>query len=257
VRVTIIGLLHPGEMGAAVGACLVGAGHTVLWDPAGRSAATAARARRAGLEEAGLVQLLARSDVIFSICPPHAARDVARSVPGFMGVYVDANAVAPATARDVADMVERHGATYVDGGIIGSPPERAGTTRLYLSSSGAPDVAKLFDGTALDARVLESSPMAASALKMSYAAWTKGSAALLLEVRALGRATGVEDALLAEWALSQPSLAARSGAAADSAASKGWRWIAEMEEIAVSMAASGLPDGFHQAAAEIYRRYPR
>ena len=92
---------------------------------------------------------------------------------------------------------------------------------------------------------------------MAYAGWTKGTAALLLAIRALARDQGVEDALLAEWALSQPGLAERSRGAAGSAATKGWRWVAEMEEIAASMNAAGLPDGFHQAAAEIFRRSPR
>ena len=109
----------------------------------------------------------------------------------------------------------------------------------------------------MDARVIEGGPWSASAVKMAYAAWTKGTAALLLAARALARAEGVEDALLAEWALSQPALADRSQAAARSAATKAWRWVAEMEEIAASMAAAGLPDGFHQAAAEIFRRSPR
>ena len=95
---------------------------------------------------------------------------------------------------------------------------------------------------------------AASAVKMAYASWTKGSAALLLAARALARAEGVEDTLLAEWGVSQPGLTERSARAAGSAAAKGWRWVAEMEEIAAAMAAAGLPDGFHLAAAEIYRR---
>ena len=99
------------------------------------------------------------------------------------------------------------------------------------------------------------SPTAASAVKMSYAAWTKGTAALLLAVRTLAAEERVEDTLLAEWALSQPSLADRSRAAARSAATKGWRWVGEMEEIAAAMAAAGLPGGFHQAAADMYRRY--
>ena len=115
----------------------------------------------------------------------------------------------------------------------------------------------MFDGTAVDARVIGDGIWAASTIKMAYAAWTKGTAALLLAARALARAEGVEAALLAEWAMSQPSLADRSRSAADSAATKGWRWVAEMEEIAASMAAAGLPDGFHQAAAEIFRRSPR
>src|SRR4051794_26978285 len=111
-----IGLLHPGEMGAALGAVLRERGAQVLWASEGRGAETAGRAEEAGLEDAGSVDEVARrSDVILSVCPPHAALDVARSVQGFTGVYVDANAVSPSSAHAVADTVAR----VVDGGIIG------------------------------------------------------------------------------------------------------------------------------------------
>jgi hypothetical protein len=145
----------------------------------------------------------------------------------------------------------------VDGGIIGPPPAAPGSTRLYLSGAEAGSVSALFAGTALDARVIGGTATAASAVKMAYAGWTKGTAALLLAVRALARAEGAEDVLLGEWALSQPPLPDRSAASARSAAAKGWRWVAEMEEISASMAAAGLPGGFHHAAAEIFRRAPR
>jgi hypothetical protein len=142
----------------------------------------------------------------------------------------------------------------VDGGIIGMPPEIAGHTRLYLSGPRANEVRVLFGRSALDARIADGPLYAASAVKMAYAAWTKGSSALLLAARTLARAGGVERTLLAEWALSQPALAKRSEGAASAAAGKGWRWVAEMEEIAASMSAAGLPAGFHEAAAEIYDR---
>jgi 3-hydroxyisobutyrate dehydrogenase-like beta-hydroxyacid dehydrogenase len=254
----IIGLLNPGEMGAAVGRCLADAGYTVLWAAAGRSPDTARRATAAGLTDVGTArELAAASDVILSICPPHAALDVAWAVHGFTGLYLDANAIAPATARAVAELITSNGGTYVDGGIIGPPPTEPRTTRLYLSGEHADTIGNLFTGTGLDPRIAVGPATAASAIKMAYAAWTKGTAAMLLAARALARAEGVEDALLAEWALSQPHLAAQSERAAASAATKGWRWIAEMEEIAHCMAEAGLPDGFHQAAAEIYRRCPR
>jgi 3-hydroxyisobutyrate dehydrogenase-like beta-hydroxyacid dehydrogenase len=254
----VIGLLHPGDMGAAVGRCLTGRGHEVLWASDGRGPDTAARAQAAGLTDAGTITELARrAEVILSVCPPHAALDVAWAVHGFGGLYVDANAIAPGTAREAAQMITGSGGRYVDGGIIGPPPARPGTTRLYLSGSDAAQVAGLFAGTPLDAPVIEGALTAASAVKMAYAGWTKGTAALLLETRALAREQGVEDALLAEWDLSQPALAERSRGAARSAVTKGWRWVAEMEEIAATMSAAGLPDGFHQAAAEIYRRAPR
>ena len=259
---TVIGLLHPGEMGAAVAGCLTARGYQVLWTPAGRSAGTAARAAAAGLSAAAsLAELAARAGVILSICPPHAALQVAREVAGspggFRGLFVDANAISPGTARQVRTIVGQAGASYVDGGIIGLPPGgRPGSTRLYLSGPRAGQVRDLFTGTALDARVIDQDEgsVAASAVKMAYAGWTKGTAALILAVRALARAEGVEDVLLAEWALSQPDLAGRSAGAARSAAAKGWRWTGEMTEIAASMTAAGLPDGFHQAAADIFRR---
>jgi 3-hydroxyisobutyrate dehydrogenase-like beta-hydroxyacid dehydrogenase len=255
-----VGLLHPGEMGAAVGRCLADGGHQVVWVPEGRSAATAARAKAAGLTAAGggLADLVRRADVVVSICPPHAALDVARQVAaaGFGGIFVDANAISPATAREIAGIAAAGGAAYVDGGIIGPPPAAPGRTRLYLAGAQASEVRRLFEGTAVDARVVDagSATGAASAVKMAYASWTKGTAALVLAARALARAEGVEEALLAEWAMSQPGLADRSAGAARSAAAKGWRWIAEMEQIAAAMGAAGLPEGFHKAAAEIYSR---
>jgi 3-hydroxyisobutyrate dehydrogenase-like beta-hydroxyacid dehydrogenase len=255
---TTIGLLHPGEMGACAARCLTQRGHLVLWASEGRSPATAARAAAAGLTDAGTVAEVARrAELVLSICPPHSALDVAWAVHGFGGLYVDANAISPGTAREVAQMISEGDGRYVDGGIIGPPPQKPGTTRLYLSGADAAQVAGLFAGTPLDARVITGSATAASAVKMAYAGWTKGTAALLLASRALARDQGVEDALLAEWALSQPALERQSGGAARSAAAKGWRWVAEMEEIAATMSAAGLPDGFHQAAAEIFRRSPR
>ena len=248
---TVVGILHPGEMGAAVAAALRAHGETVLWASAGRSPATAERAEQAGLEDAGdLDALCSRAEILLSVCPPHAAVDVARTASGFGGIYVDANAVAPETARTIAGLHER----FVDGGIVGPPPDQPGTTRLYLSGGEADEIAALFAGTNVDARVISGEPGAASALKAAYAGWTKGSAALLLTVRELARAEGVEDALLAEWRLSLPELEQRLAGAERSARRKGWRWIGEMEEIARSMAAQDLPTGFHEAAAEVFRK---
>jgi 3-hydroxyisobutyrate dehydrogenase-like beta-hydroxyacid dehydrogenase len=250
-----VGLLHPGAMGAAVGAELARAGHTVRWASAGRSAATAARAAAAGLSDAGDVAgVVAASDIIMSICPPHAALDVARACAGHGGIFVDANAVAPATGLAAAAAA---GGRTADGGIVGPPPVSAGTTRLFLSGAEAAAVAALFAGTHVEAVVLEGDPVAASTLKMAYAAWTKGSAALLLATERAARELGVDAALHAEWARSLPDLAGRLAGAERSAAEKGWRWAAEMEEIAATFAAAGQPDGFHRAAAAEFSAWPR
>ena len=252
-----IGLLHPGDMGATVGAAARANEVEVVWASHGRGSRTRDRAGAAGLTDAGsLPALVARSRIILGVCPPHAAAELARAVAGqrFRGVYVDANAVSPATTRDVRQIVEAGGASFVDGGIIGPPARTPGTTRLYLSGAESARVAACFRRGPLEARVLDGPPGAASALKMTYAAWTKGSAALLIAIRTLAIDEGVDAALIREWELSQADLPVRSAGAVRSNAAKAWRFSGEMEEIADTFAAAGLPDGFHRAAAEVYRR---
>jgi len=240
-------------MGAAVGALLDDA----WWAPEGRGAETVERADAAGLRPAPLGELLERCDVVLSICPPHAAldvaRDVARAADGFRGLYCDANAIAPATTREVGRIVEAAGATFVDGGIVGGPP-RAPGTRLYLSGAEAAAVAAAFAGTALEPVVLGDEAGLASALKACYAGWSKGSAALLLALAAAADELRVGEALRAEWARSVPDVLERLEAAVRSADAKGWRWIGEMREIAATLRAAGQPGGFHGAAADVFER---
>jgi 3-hydroxyisobutyrate dehydrogenase-like beta-hydroxyacid dehydrogenase len=243
-----VGLLHPGVMGAAIGATLVERGHDVLWRPQGRSEQTARRARAAGLTS---VEGFDEAEVILSVCPPHAALEVARDLRGTEALVIDANAVSPMTAAQIGEIFDGR---WVDGGIVGPPPQRDGTTRLYLSGPHAAEASDLFRGSRLEPVVVSGSPVAASAVKMAYAAWTKGSAALLLAALQTARANGVEDALRAEWSRSQPDLEARWRSAAESAEAKGWRWAGEMNEIAATFAAVGLPSGFHEAAAEMFGR---
>ena len=259
-----IGVLHPGEMGSTVGASARANVSRVLWASEERSAQTAERAAAAGLEDVkNLASLVAASEVILSVCPPHSALDLARAVAaqGFSGIYVDANAVSPATAREIGRVVSKDGAkgggqggaTFVDGGIIGPPARARGTTRLYLSGEQAGRIVRLFEQGPLEAIAVEGGPGAASALKMAYAAYTKGTSALLVSIRALAIHAGVDQALLAEWARSQGELGARSERAAGETARKAWRFVGEMAEIAATFDDAGLPDGFFLAAGKIYQ----
>jgi len=255
---TTVGLLHPGDMGSAVGATLLAGGARVLWASEGRSAATRARAREVGLEDADTLEAVARaSRVILSVVPPHGAAELARAVAalGFRGLYVDANAVAPATAREIGRVVAATGARFVDGGIIGPATHtKRGVTRVYLSGPNAMEVAPLFGAGPLEAVVLDAPPGAASALKMAYAGWNKGSQALLAAIRAFAIAESVDAALLAEWKVSRPDLPASSERAIHDNAKKAWRFVGEMEEIARALTAVGLPPAFHEAAREIFAR---
>jgi 3-hydroxyisobutyrate dehydrogenase-like beta-hydroxyacid dehydrogenase len=244
----MIGIVHPGDMGAAV-AGLLG---DVAWASDGRSADT--RRRAAGLtDQRTLARLKDTCEIVLSICPPHAAVDTAREFLAYDGLYADLNAVSPATTAQVAALVPR----FVDGGIVGPPPRQDGTTRLYLAGEEADVVARLFEGTRLGTRVLGPRAGDASALKMVYAAWTKGTTAMLLAVRAAAQSLGVEEELVKEWELSQPELPARSEQSARVGLERGWRWAFELAEVGRTFAAAGLPDGFGMAAAEVYGRLPK
>jgi 3-hydroxyisobutyrate dehydrogenase-like beta-hydroxyacid dehydrogenase len=239
-------------MGAALAGAAQATGAEVHWVGAGRSPATRSRADALQLREAASVaDLAARTLLVVSICPPESAVTVAGEVAatGFSGLYLDANAVSPATAGRVRATVEAAGAAYVDGGVIGGPDR----PHLYLSGDRAAEAAEAFGEPARTTVLTDGGPTAASALKMVYAGWSKGSTALLLSVAAASRQLGVEEALRREWEGTQPGLANRLAASAGPA-SKAWRWVGEMEEIAATLEGTGLPGGLHQAAAEVYRR---
>ena len=254
-----VAVLHPGEMGGAVAANLVARGHRVVWAGAGRSAASRKRAEDAGLEDLEtLARAVSAADVVLSVSPPHAAMETARAVAaaGFRGAYVDANAVSPETTRAVGRVVEAAGASYVDGGITGPPPVQGGRRRprLYLSGKRSAEIVTLFEGCIIEAIGLGESIGAASAIKVCYAAWNKGQQAMLANIRALAQQEGVDAALLDEWKVGGwPDLPKQSESITGNAR-KAWRWSGEMEEIAASFEALGLPGGFHLAAADIYRR---
>ena len=241
-------------MGETVVAGLAHNHHPVYWCSADRSSATAARAHAAGaVGVSSLAAIVETCELIISVCPPSAALDQATTIAaqGYAGLYLDANAVAPTTAAQISELFV---GCYIDGGIIGPPAKTAGTTRLYLSGAIANRIPELFAGSALDVRVLDERQNSASALKMCYAGYTKGSIALLLATRGLAEAQGIATALESEWDLSQPGLNDRVRGSARSAAPKAWRFVDEMHEIAQTFAASHLPNDFHLGAAKTYER---
>ena len=247
-------VLHPGAMGVSIAAAVSSAGHEVIGVASGRSRATIDRAREAQITLVEtLEEAMSRVDVVLSICPPEAALDVAHEVQatGYDGIYVDGNAISPETAAAIGKLFDNN---FVDGGIVGPPAWRAGATRFYLSGAMAKDVVVLFADSLVTARAISGGAGAASAVKMCYAAYTKGSSALVLAIRALAEDNGVTETLLAEWDISQKGLRDSSERSALGTSPKAWRFAGEMREIATTFDAAGLPNGFHLAAAEIYER---
>ena len=254
-----VAIIAPGEMGSAVGRRLKAGGARILTALAGRSAASRARAAGAGFEIVeDPARLIGEAGLLLSIVPPGAAVALAESmVPalaaaGRKPVYVDCNAVSPATARRIGEVLARAQCRYVDAGIIGPPPAAAARTVFYASGEAAPALARLAP-LGLDVHVLDAPIGAASALKMSYAGLTKGITALGAAM-ALGAARGgTSEALLQELRESQPSLLPYL-ARLPTMFPKAYRWVAEMEEIAQVLAGDPAAQQIYEGAARLYER---
>jgi 3-hydroxyisobutyrate dehydrogenase-like beta-hydroxyacid dehydrogenase len=250
-----VGILHPGEMGSAVAAAIRNSGHEVWWASESRSHLTRARAESAGLTDAGtLANLCQTCPVIVSVCPPEFAQNMADQVlaHGFRGTYLDANAISPAHKQQIAARMQARGIQFVDGGIIGLPPKARGQTWLYLSGEHADQAACCFTAGPMECEVIGSEAGKASALKMCFAAQSKGSIALLIAVMGAADHTGVLDDLRRQWTRMSPALPSEGHILR--AAPKAWRWAPEMQEIATTFDAAGMPAEFHQAAAEIFQK---
>ncbi len=254
-----VAIIAPGEMGSAVGRRLRERGARIVTALAGRSAASVARAERAGFGAIDdRARLVAEAQLILSIVPPGEAVALAESfVPALAAarekpVYVDCNAVAPETALRIGAILARAQCPYVDAGIIGPPPSPSGRTVFYASGDAAAELARLAP-LGLEVRVLKAPIGAASALKMSYAGLTKGITALGSAI-ALGAARGgTTEALIQELRESQPALLPYL-ARLPTMFPKAYRWVAEMEEIAQFLAADPAGQQIYHGAAQLYAR---
>lgn len=253
-----IGFLHPGEMGSALATLVKSNGFTCYWLAQGRSDATRNRALRAAMTEVATLEAFCQhSGIIISICPPHAAMDVARQVAGqgFAGVYIDANAISPTHARQMNDIIALGGGRFVDAAIVGPPPGKSTDTRLYLSGEPVAEVARCFTSPGLKIINLGAEIGRASSLKMCHSAMHKGQLAMLIATLAGAQSLGVRHELTELWgAKANTADLARGMDENFRRLAKAWRFAGEMDEVADTFASAGLPAEFHVAAAEIFSR---
>ena len=253
-----VGILNPGNMGAAVAHSIKNSGFEVLWAGNGRSPATHTRAKQAGLIDVGSVERLCETTaVIISVCPPHAAEAVADEVIShhFQGLFIDGNAISPQKANRIGQKLIQANIAFVDGGIVGGPPTKPMTTWLHLSGKKAEEATRYFAAGPLETSIVGSEIGQASALKMCFAAQTKGGLALLALVLGAAEKMGVRSALEEQWANYDPNQPAASQKGVINVAhNKAWRFAGEMDEMVETFGAIDLPTGFHQAAGDIYRR---
>ncbi len=252
-----IGFLHPGAMGISLAATAQNSGHKAYWVSHGRSQSTSNRAEKQKLIEVPTINELCECcSIVVSVCPPHAARDVAESVIActFKGIYVDVNAISPQQVQGIGKSMDLASIAFVDGGIIGPPAWKPESTWLYLSGPAAHTVADCFKAGPLAVDLIGEEIGKASALKMCYAANTKGTTALLCAIVAAAQKMGVREELEKQWSQQNSDYVRNTHARMSGVTAKAWRFTGEMEEIAATFEQAGLPGEFHRAAADIYQR---
>jgi putative dehydrogenase len=252
----VVAIIAQGSMGAGVGKRLHESGAEVRTLLSGRGAASAERARAAGMKPMPDERaMLDGADFFLSILPPGEAESLAgRLAPALTAlakkpVYVDCNAISPQTAQRVSQIVEATGAKFVDGGIIGGPPRPGYSPAIYASGPAVGETAVLRDW-GLDWRAIDGPVGAASGLKMSYAGITKGITALGSSMMLGAARFGCAEALLAELRNSQPNIHNYLSASIPRMYDKAYRWVAEMEEISDF-------HGSYKPAADIYAAIAR
>ena len=254
-----IAVMAPGDMGHAVGKVLGEHGHDVITCLAGRSERTKGLAAKGNFRDVpDLEALVAQADLILSILPPaqalRQAEDMAQAMKaqGTTAVYVDCNAVSPATAAETAATLADVGAPFIDCGIIGLAPAPGRETKFYVSG---PDTARMtaLDGQGITVIDIGDAVGRASGLKMAYAGLTKGTNALYTAVLMLAQRLDLFDELIAEFEDSQQAALQNMRARVQRLPADAGRWVREMEEIAETYRQADLPGGFHDAAADIFR----
>jgi 3-hydroxyisobutyrate dehydrogenase-like beta-hydroxyacid dehydrogenase len=254
-----VAIIAPGSMGSGVGQRLSEHKVKVLTSLAGRSEASAKRARAAGMVAVADAQLT-EANFLLSIVPPGEALALAKRLSPVLTaanskpVYVECNAVSPRTVLEIADVVGATGCPFIGAGIIGPPPKPGTTnTKFYASGPAAGLFAKLND-YGLIVRVLQGPLTAASALKMSYAGITKGFTALGAAMMLAATRGGSAEALKAELAESRPDLLGYLTRQVPGMYSKAYRWVAELEEISDFVGTDHAEHAMLDAAARLYER---
>jgi 3-hydroxyisobutyrate dehydrogenase-like beta-hydroxyacid dehydrogenase len=255
---TIIGVLSPGAMGAALARTWQRSGARVVTTTAGRSARTQQLAE--GLELVDSIDEVVRAaDLVVSVVPPARAVANAEQIAAaalrrqVRPVVADLNAISIPTLEWITSVLTEAGCAVIDGSISGNPPhpDSGQETRIYLSGPGT-QALTAFDTPELRSIEVGSEPGRASAIKMCTAAVYKGMTALMVQALRTADAHGVAEFVATDWADMLGDLGAGAAHRIAVATSKSDRFPDEMREIAATQGAAGFGAQLHEAIAEVF-----
>ena len=220
--------------------------------------------------------LVSTSDYILSIVPPRDALATAKRITtAFKALskpranplyYLDLNAISPRTARSIGTLFSTQTPTikFLDGGIIGGPPSLKDSTwslpSIPISGphllSNAPISGAHLQET-LNIKHISSEIGPASGLKCCFASTTKGFTALCIQSFTTAQSLGVLPNLLEEMGARLPNQLKSAKGGLTSMPPKAYRWVKEMEEIAMCHSDEGGFEGdgkgIFDGVAEVYR----
>lgn len=254
-----MGLLSPGDMGHAVGHVLINNGMPVLTCLVGRSERTKTLAEKSRIKTVPTYKnLVEETDLILSILVPGEAENAAKKVAESMKnvgrtlVYVDCNAIAPATSMRIDKIIRGVGGSYVDASIVGPPPGRGGLTKFYASGPNV-EAFKALSSHGLEVRIIGSEVGLGKGIKMTYAALTKGLTGISTQLLTAAWKMGIYDSLESLFEETQLEQFNHMKRMVPSMPHKAGRWISEMEEISKTFEALGMTPHIYQGLAELYR----
>lgn len=254
-----IGILYPGEMGAALGRLLRAAGHRVVTTLDGRSQRTVDFAAAAGIEALGCVEeVVEASDMILSLVTPEAALSLAHEVAACHkrpagAIYVDANSISPMKARRMAHWFQRRGVRFVDASIHGPASRLSELGRLYVSGADADEVAEFF-ASFVAVRPLGEEPGRASAMKMLLSGMVKGLVALFIEMSLAGREAGLLEEFLLEITKAYPGVMTILGRTLPTYPRHAARRVEEVSNLETTIRSLGLEPHMASATRRVIER---
>ena len=254
-----IGVMSPGDMGHSVASALNEIGCEVVTVLSGRSELSQIRAKRSNMMDLGSLQeMVSVSDFIFSIMPPEKAENFAKEVAGAINtsdktpVFVDCNAISPDTTLSIASVIKAAGADFLNVGIIGPPPGRGSTTKFYASGEDANSL-QFINQNDIRLVLVGDELINASAIKMCYAALTKGTMTLHASVLIAAELLGISEAVQNEIEESQPFHWGAMKKNISMLACDADRWAGEMDQISDTFGSAGLTPYLHKGAADVFR----